>query len=625
MSGIDDPAPRRRADRSGNGERPGHRHGRARARSVPSDRATLAVRVPFVALLAVALAGAVTSDDPRADEQVGADRFDPAAVMPAGPPSGSGSSTWYCAAGTAAEGGMADHTVVIANPGDDDLQATLTVFAGDMVGAGAGGAHEPEPVAQTLDVTAGAQVSVRLAEVAESPLAAALVEVVGGPVSVEHRVSGAHGADVAPCSTAAAPRWHLAWGATTRDAREVVVIFNPFPSATTVDGVFTTEDGARAPVRLQGLPIPARGVVGIEVGDDVTRSEQVSATFEARSGHVVVDRLQQHDGSLGIEGLSLTPALPVASDTWLFADGEATAPAPPVPAAATADEAEVEEDVGEAVEEDVEDAETGREAAAEGGAGGGRSEQIVVYNPGDERAEVEVRVVSGDDQRMPPPFRLSITAHGTQVVDLGEHERIDRGVSHTVVVHATDGRPVVAERVTVDVPAPDDAEGSTGDDAGDRPGVVTVAPGSQLAATRWAVASLAPAELAAGRATLVVFNPDPERWVEVRLDPLADHASADGAGDAGEDDPATGDEAPDAGNGPSGPFAVPPGTRLAIDLDADRREVAIGAVVVDADGPVVVERVMRRDDGGRVVAGVGVPGSEGAVALDDGVGSLAAG
>ena len=233
---------------------------------------------------------------------------------------------------------------------------------------------------------------------------AALVEAKGGAVAVEHRVTGPHGVDVGPCTSATAPVWHLASGATTRDAREVVVLFNPFPTDAIVDISFDTDAGSREPVRFQGFPVAAGTVVGVDIGDDVAREPQVSATLRTRTGRVVVERLQEFDGSLGPEGLAVALGVPEASTTWAFAEG-------------TVDD--------------------------------GRTERIVVYNPSDERAQVEVRVLPTTDEPAPAPqpFRLSIRAGTFTVVDYGDEERVAAGVGHATVVRSTNGVPVVAERV----------------------------------------------------------------------------------------------------------------------------------------------------------------------------------
>lgn len=595
---------------------PAHVHGRRTPRvRGRSDAHTLRRRLPVVVVLTAALVGAVIVDRDRDDAAAATGRDAavaaegrPAALMPATVPSGAGSATWYCAAGTAEEGGMADHTVTMFNPSTDDREATVTVFAGSVAGATA--AAMPAPVVEQVELRAGRRVDLRLGDLVASPLAAALVEVDGGGVAVEHRVVGEHGADAAPCSTFAAPTWHLAWGATTRDARNTVVLFNPFPSSATVDAVFTTDDGRREPVRFQGFPVPAGSVVGVDLGDDVTRSEHVSATFEARSGRVVVEQLQDFDGSLGMEGLSLTLGAPEAGETWVFTDGEASAPGPTTPAPGadeeTSDEdADADADAPDEAEADADDADTeGTEDADDEALT--TTERIVVYNPGAERAEVEVSAIPRTDEPAPAPadapapapapqpFRLSIGPGRYKVVDYGDEDRIEAGVAHATVVRSTNGEPVVSQRVTVDTgPAPEPARESRDEDLQTRPGEITVATGSRLAAPRWAFASATPGDPDGDADTVafVVFNPDPEDAVSVRLDLESETVDL------------------------LSPFTVPPGASVTMELDADESAATEAAVIV-ADGPVIAERVVRLADGRRSALGPGVPEAGDAVTLD---------
>jgi hypothetical protein len=557
------------------------------------------IRVPFVVALASALAGTVAIDRAGGEEPaIAGPGAGPMALVAASPPAARDTSTWFCAAGTATDGGMADHTVVMLNPTDRELAATVTVFTGEVLtrapvpgpvpAPATGGPDVHRQVTRRVDLPAGGRVALVLAEVVEAPLAAALVEVDGGGVAVEHQVRGEHGADVAPCTTAAAPTWHLAWGSTARDARELVVLFNPFPSPATVDAVFATPDGRREPVRFQGLPVAGRSVVGIDVGHEVTRADQVSATFEVRSGRVVVERLQQFDGSLGVEGLSLAPAVPAAAGAWVFADGEASAVAPTTPPP-------------DAVDAAAEDADTAEDTDDDGAPRVASTERIVVYNPGDERAEVEVEVVPTTDETGPPvpPFSLSVRAGGYEVLDYGVHDRIVPGVVHATIVRSTGGQPVVVERATLDDPPVPTATLSGSDDGGDPPhrSEITASSGARLAAPRWLFPTVAGLAGEGGTVRFAVLNPDPDRTVEVRVTPTGAPWSPgrDTTGDAG-------------------PVGVPPGARVTVDLDAEAAASTLAAIV-GADGPVVVERTVLGADGSRLAMGAGIPLAEGAVVL----------
>ena len=106
----------------------------------------MSTRAPVLVGLAVLLAGAVVASEargetptvvPTADEQ-------PGVQMPAVPAADVLASTWYCAAGTA-QSRLADHTVVVTNPGDEAVTGTISIYSGKV-------APPPAPV----DTTGGA-------------------------------------------------------------------------------------------------------------------------------------------------------------------------------------------------------------------------------------------------------------------------------------------------------------------------------------------------------------------------------------------------------------------------------------------------------------------------------------
>lgn len=358
-----------------------------------------------------------------------------------------GPSTWYCAAGTA--GGLADHVVVVINPTDRSVGASLTVFFedGPSSAAGpAGSASQPYRIA----VPAGEELRIGLAgferhlpvrppsppstaeantmpdeelppddepsavpDISGETFLAALVEVDEAPaeagpgrkgVRVEHEVSGPHGATSGPCAPRGAPTWHFAWGRTTRDARDLLVLFNPFPSDVVVDGQFSTPDGLREPVRWQGLTVPGRTVVAVEVGADVTRREHVAATVRTRAGSLVVERLQTFDGSLDMEeGMRLALGQPRAAYGAGFPGGANTA---------------------------------------------GDSELIVLYNPTGDVAEVNVAVRPEDPAvPRPLPFHVVVQPERFETLNYAQESRVPSGKTYTTVVRSTNGVPIISEQV----------------------------------------------------------------------------------------------------------------------------------------------------------------------------------
>jgi hypothetical protein len=489
------------------------------------------------------------------------------------------SSTWYCAGGTATGEGMAEQTVVVANPTSKPVEGSLTVFTGRLAlpladpavlsgngsaVSGAAAAVLPsttttttpalargrgEPTSHAFRVPAQSRRTFRLAELTRAQLASALVEVDSGGVAVEHLVEGDSGSDIAPCSVTASDSWHFAWGATTRDAREVLVLFNPFPSDVVVDATFATDRGDRTPRRWKGLLVPGRSVVGVDVGVDVTRRTDVAATIEARNGRLIVDRLQAFDGRLGTGGLSVARGHTAPGEDWLFAHGRVVA---------------------------------------------GTSERIVLYNPGDEVAEVRVGLEGIDrEHRRPQPFGVVVRPGDYEIVDYDREMRVEKGVSHATSVHSTNGVPVVAERIMTFGAPPLSASASPRRD-------VSVAPGSAVASNEWAfpVAGRPGEE----RGRYMIVNPSSTREARVTVT-LFDRGRAIDVAAGADPDHAV---AATVATGQRARLEIP-----AAELD---RVSSNATVVVRSDAPVVAERTLVRH-GLTTTVGTGIPLGATTVAL----------
>lgn len=503
---------------------------------------------------------------------------------------GESSSTWYCAAGILVEGEPTqdtevghdtpvegvDHTVVITNATASAIEGTVAAMPGDP-------AVLDEPAAGwPLMIPGHSQVTVPLADlVADSIVAlpqqdsasdrvavvAAVIELDAGGVAVEQEIVGPGGRSTLPCASGAAPEWHFAWGATTRDARQLLVLFNPFPADVKVDATFSTPGEIREPVRWQGMTVPARQVVAVDVGEDVTRRSHVAASVRARDGRLVAMRLQAFDGSLTAVGMAASLGQPNAAQAWAFPYGM------------------VDRSAGRTI-----------------------NETIVVYNPTDITAEVDVTVLpAGDDARVPEPFGLVIRPGRFSVLDYGDESRIAPGAAHTTMVTSDNGVPVVAERVI----------SSSASDLRS----ISAAGGSSVAASTWTFPTGlgGPAEPAAGVGAIeedlahatsryVVVNPDPERSTSVSLTLYGGgqmatptrlrniEVAAGGrvelalTGETMADTPFNGttDDDSTPGNSP------------------DDRAGPAASVIVHADSPVVVDRVTAVD-GIDVAANPGIP------------------
>ncbi len=396
----------------------------------------MSARLSAIVILAGAIAAGLLVDSAEDDARTTGRTVEAGVAMPAARPEPTLSSTWYCAGGSAVQGGVGDHVLLMANPSDRRRTATVTILTGNIaptpavLDAGAptttasttttvaAATTVPTPRSVTVPLPSRSRVAFRLADHLEAQLAGAIVEVDGGEIAVEHEINASLGRATAPCSTTASLSWTFPWGVTARGSRELLVFMNPFPDDATVDIEFATDQGVRETSRFVGFVVPGRSVIGAYVDEDFRR-DQVSAQITVRGGRVVVDRIQSFSGVDGREGITLGLGAPTPAITWMFPEGYT---------------------------------------------GPGILEQIVVYNPTDRVAEVEVevRLDDPDTNGIPEPFELTASPGRYVILDLHAEDRMVPGVGHSTFVRSLNGVPVVAERVVAAVEgAPRRGVGST--------------------------------------------------------------------------------------------------------------------------------------------------------------------
>jgi hypothetical protein len=132
----------------------------------------------------------------------------------------------------------------------------------------------------------------------------------------------------------------------------------------------------------------------------------------ARTGRLIVSRIQTFDASAGRIGISLALAAPKLSEEWYFPDGL------------------YQPGLGEAWH---------------------------IYNPTDHELQATLEVVpaTGD---APEPLDLSIDPHSQQVVDPAESQLVGSGVPHATTIRSLNGVQFVAER-SADARAPSPRRG----------------------------------------------------------------------------------------------------------------------------------------------------------------------
>ena len=354
-------------------------------------------RAPAVAAILAVLIGAAVVDN-RVEPPVR--QVVTEVQTPTGAPAASGSSAFFCTGATAAEDGAANGTVVVANAGERAVSGTLTAFPSE------GDAREV-----AVRVPAAGRAAVRLGEVVTAPYVSALVELDGGQAVVELAASGPLGESITPCASGASTRWFFAEGITTKDATEILTLFNPFPEDAVVDMVFNTEEGEVTPQALTGLSVRGRGMLAVNVGDHVQRRESVAARISARVGRLVAGRLQTLDGSVSRKGMSVQLGAGAPGDVWYFPEGF------------LAD---------------------------------GLSERFQLFNPSPDEAQVQVELTL--DQGAAEPIVLTVPGESRVTLSANDEARIPKNVAHAVTVRSTNGVGVVVER-TVDAASPSSRSG----------------------------------------------------------------------------------------------------------------------------------------------------------------------
>jgi hypothetical protein len=278
------------------------------------ERRRLPVLIVVGACMAIAAAWALTGTDAsttaRADNTI-------AAAVPTVAGSDTVSSTWYCAEGTGSPGGRADETIIIANEGNADARAVVTVMAG--------GPEEPE--SRRVAVPRGGQVRVPVSSVLQTPEhpdaagmlvgPGVVVEVFGGGSIVEHQIDGQSDLAVGPCAREAGRDWYFAGGTTERGAEDNAALFNPFPDDAIVDLTFATDAGFIAPADLQGIAVPRRSRLTVPVGNFVRRQAQVALHAHVRTGRIVAEQSLAFTAENETRrGLTLSLGAPSPESSW---------------------------------------------------------------------------------------------------------------------------------------------------------------------------------------------------------------------------------------------------------------------------------------------------------------------
>jgi hypothetical protein len=341
--------------------------------------------------------------------------------MPVSAPLATASTTWFCGGAPANRS-----TIVLTNRAAYARQVVVTTVTADEHRAGR---RIGVPAHATREVSLG---------FAGSTVVAAIVESRHGGVVAQQRVGGPDTQTTAACATVSSEEWFFAGGDTQRGASETLALFNPFDDLATADVTFLTPDGFRRPQATQGLAVPGRSVVLVDVAEVQNRRSDLGAAVTTRAGRLVAWRYQTFDGSGPKIGKGSPPkgvSLALGSATPLTRFS--------LPTVST---------------------------------GEGVQPRLLVANPGATAATVRLTFAVDDPATngQPPPMTIDLLSGAVQEIGSDQLQQIPPGVAFSVSGRVVDGGAVVAE-MWFDGAAPASGHGSF------------AAPAFGLSATSWVV------------------------------------------------------------------------------------------------------------------------------------------
>ena len=500
--------------------------------------------LPFLALVAVVAGAVVISRQNDQPDPVRGRAPAAATRLPVASQADALSTAWYCAGGSGlGPDGPAELSVVIANAEDHGVTSDISIV-------GANG----KQATTTVEVPANGRARVVGSEFVKATWLAMSVEVLGGRATVEREVQGPLGFDVSPCSSNAATTWFVPSGSTVRGARLDLVLYNPFPDATSVDIVFATDQGTRSPRALKGFAIPGRSVRVVPQQDLPARRPEIATKVTARTGRLVVDRVQTYDGTgdtvkgTGADpvttpapkGLASTAAIPTVGPRWIFPDARVS---------------------------------------------DGVRTQVAIYNPSTREARIDVAVDHQTPDRYPEvePVQITVPPRSEQTVDLTQVQAITPDVPFSIDVRSLDEVPVVAEQLSFGAAPVSPATTSGATKKTGAPAIVqgfAAVPGAPVAATTWFFASRGGG--VARNASVVVANPS-AATVHLTVTQLSAGKRSVVAGAS---------------------VSIAAGDRRALDL----RTADVGsAIIIESDGGVVASHTMVGLHGRGLAEALGTP------------------
>jgi hypothetical protein len=218
------------------------------------------------------------------------------------------STSWFCP-GAAAGDGLDAANVVLSNPGEVELTASITFLSGNIAES------------KTVVVPARSQLDVDVLRGQTVGVIVPVVEIIGPVGTVEQELIYAAGDVTSQCVTQTSDTWYFADGFTAQGSSQRIALINPYPETAVVNMAYTTSAGRRTPSVLQGIVLPARTVKSISMSDvGATNESKIAVQVIATTGQIVASRMQHYLGG-GRLGYSTTVGAPTALGEWWFTSG----------------------------------------------------------------------------------------------------------------------------------------------------------------------------------------------------------------------------------------------------------------------------------------------------------------
>jgi hypothetical protein len=238
-------------------------------------------------------------------------------------------SEWFCP-GLPASFPNRDQTLTLSNLGADATDAVVTIDPDDGT----------EPVQRTVSVPGNSVRSFDRATLAATsrtdtgaatgkggppplPTGPLVVEPLSPSVVVQQGLENEQTLDLMTCATTTSTDWYFAAGTTVRGVSEWLMLDNPASTDARVDVAVRSEVGLRLLPELQGIDVPGRSRVVVEVHNQAVRQERVALAVHAVVGRVVASETMQFAQASGPPGVASTVGTLAPAKRWWFTDGRA--------------------------------------------------------------------------------------------------------------------------------------------------------------------------------------------------------------------------------------------------------------------------------------------------------------